>query len=309
MSEVGKTTFDVVGLGMVTLDILTSVPRLPQSNEVFGAQRIDMQGGGPVATALVALSRLGARTAYVGSIAPDLWGEIALKEFDRFGVDTHWVVQRDSGTSVVSVILVEPKKGARAILYEKGRLPQLTETEVPAELIQSARVLHLDGFHLPAALRAAEIARQAGVAVSLDGGAGQSWSRTRELLSLVDILVVARQFAQYITGYDDPEEAGPALQTYGASQVAITDGENGCWYWDANQHLFQPAFRVQVQDTTGAGDTFHGAYLYAWLQGWPPKCILEFASAVAALKCTQVGGRLGIPSLSQALDFLEQHKV
>jgi sugar/nucleoside kinase (ribokinase family) len=95
------------------------------------------------------------------------------------------------------------------------------------------------------------------------------------------------------------------LQKYQPRQVVITDGERGCWYWDERQHLHQPAYPVEVMDTTGAGDTFHGAYLYACLQAhWTPAFRLKFASAVAALKCTRLGGRQGIPDLRQTLEFL-----
>ena len=299
--------FDVVGLGMATMDILTVVPRLPKSNEVYPVDSMDVQGGGPVATALVALAKLGAATTYLGTIAPDDWGAAIENDFRRYGVDTRWAYHPKTGESSVSVILVEAGLGHRAILYKKGTAPEMGATEVAPAAIAPAKILHLDGFYLEAAVAAARLARSQGVLVSLDGGAGENiWQGMDDLLPLVDILVVARQFATSVTGEADPLTAGPALQLFGASQVVITDGENGCWYWDAHQHLHQPAFKVEVVDTTGAGDTFHGAYLYAVLQGWEPKDCLVFASATAALKCTLVGGRAGIPALKAVLDFLKK---
>jgi sugar/nucleoside kinase (ribokinase family) len=99
------------------------------------------------------------------------------------------------------------------------------------------------------------------------------------------------------------------LETYHPRQVVITDGLRGCWYWDTDrrhtgQHLHQPAFETNVVDTTGAGDVFHGAYLYAYLQGWPTRRCLAFASATAALKCRKLGGRAGIPTRPQVEAFL-----
>jgi len=299
------TNFDVVGLGMATIDILTVVPRLPKSNEVYPIDSITVQGGGPVATALVALAKLGASTTYLGTVAPDNWGTQITQDFQHYGVDFQWAYRPATGTSSASVILVESGSGHRSILYQPGTAPEMPAAEIPPEVFANAKILHLDGFYLDAAVAAARLARSQDILVSLDGGAGENiWQGMDELLPLVNILVVARQFAQAITGESDPLAAGPALQTYGASQVVITDGENGCWYWDADQHLHQPAFKVEVVDTTGAGDTFHGAYLYAVLQDWKPARCLAFASATAALKCTQVGGRAGIPSLAQVLDFL-----
>ncbi len=298
--------FDVVGLGMATMDILTVVPHLPESNEVYPVNSMDVQGGGPVATALVALAKLGAATTYLGTIAPDDWGAAIENDFRRYGVDTRWAYHPKTGESSVSVILVEAGLGHRAILYQPGTAPEMGAAEVAPAAIESAKILHLDGFYLEAAVAAAQLARAQGVLVSLDGGAGENiWQGMEAVLPLVDILVVARQFATSVTGEVDPLIAGPALQLYGASQVVITDGENGCWYWNAQQHLHQPAFKVNVVDTTGAGDTFHGAFLYAVLLDWEPKRSLAFASATAALKCTQVGGRRGIPNLAQVKDFIK----
>jgi sulfofructose kinase len=300
--------FDVIGLGLSIMDILTPIPCLPGSNQAFEVSGITIQGGGPVATALVALAKLGARTAYLGTIVNDRWGNMIQEEFEAYGVSTAFGKRSDDGASPVSVILVEPD-GSRVILYEKGQLPRLTEQDVTTGLISSAEILHLDGNHPDAAVKAAQLARECGTLVSLDGGAGEGKIRPRmdELLPLVDILIVARHFATKHTGFQDPLRAGPALLSYGARFAVITDGENGCWYWDGEQHLHQPAYKVDVRDTTGAGDTFHGAYLYAFLQKWPPEDCMAFASAVAAIKCTQPGGRKGIPDCDQALAFIEQN--
>ncbi len=294
---------DVVGVGMATVDVLTVVPRLPKPDEVYRVVRTDLQGGGPVATALVTLARLGATAGYLGPVAPDPWGQFILDDFDRYGVDTSLIVRAAAGASMLSVILIEQATGSRAILYDPGRLPELPLSDAWRAAIRGARVLHLDGGFLPLALEAARAAREAGVLVSFDGGAGEPWPGIESLLGSADLLVVARKFAQDITGADDPLQAGPLLHRFGAAEVVITDGAAGCWLWEGETFIHQPAFAVPVVDTTGAGDTFHGAYLYARLQGWPARRRLAFASATAALKCTQIGGRRGIPSLPDVLAF------
>lgn len=301
------TDCDVLGLGMATIDILTMVPHLPGPNEAYAVDSIHIQGGGPVATALVAFNQLGGSSAYLGTVAPDHWGEMILNEFRQYGVSIEKVKRTATGSSPVSVILIEKDNGRRAILYRKSSLPELTPQDVSPTQIKGARILHLDGVHLPAAIHAAKIANEFTIPVSLDGGAGETWSGMNELLPLVNILVVARQFAARITGIGEPASAGPEMLKFGAAEVVITDGENGCWFFDRAVSLHQPAFHVQVVDTTGAGDTFHGAYLYAFLRGWEPARRLVFASAVAAIKCTQVGGRSGIPNLHEAETFIHQH--
>jgi sugar/nucleoside kinase (ribokinase family) len=303
--------FDVVGLGLATLDILVQTPRLPNSNDCFPIAALEMQGGGPVATALVALSKLGANCNYLGSIASDDTATQIISELHRYGIDTEQCPKRDSGVSSASVILVEQSNGQRAILFQKSTSQDLQPEEVPLDLIKNARALHLDGFFTPAAIHAARIAREHNVLVSLDGGAGElMWDELTELLPLVDILVVAKKFAFETTGKQDILVAGMnLLNTYRNQQVVITDGEHGSWYWDRHTHFHQPAFQVDVVDTTGAGDTFHGAYLYACLQPeWTPQYRLKFASAVAALKCTQIGGRKGIPTLAQTQQFINSYQ-
>ncbi len=148
---------DIVGLGLATIDIMTLVPRLPHQDEVFPARRILLQGGGPVATALVAAARLGAATAYLGPFAPTRWGTLAQGRLKSYGVDTTHAPVRAGGEQAVAVILVDQPSGQRSILYQPGDVQELTPAEVPKALILSARALHLDGVHLEAACHAAQI--------------------------------------------------------------------------------------------------------------------------------------------------------
>lgn len=302
---------DIVGLGLATIDVMTLVPHLPRHDEVFQARRILLEGGGPVATALVTAARLGATTAYLGPIAPTTWGALTRAGLEAQGVDTSHAPDRARGEQPAAVILVDEPTGQRSILYERGEMEGLAPEEVPAGLVTSARALHLDGVHLDAACHAAGIARQAGVVVSFDGGAGIEWAGAPRLLPLVDLMVVARRFAEQHTSLADPLQAGPALlKAYGPRQVVITDGVRGSWCWSSEKGaaatpVHQPAFRVSVVDTTGAGDVYHGAHLYAYLQGWPVRRCLAFAAATAAIKCRELGGRAGIPTRQQVEIFLE----
>jgi sugar/nucleoside kinase (ribokinase family) len=225
-------------------------------------------------------------------------------------VDTSYAPDRADGEQPTAVILVDEPTGQRSILYERGDMQDLAPEEVPVELVTTARALHLEGVYPEAACHAAQMARQAGVVVSFDGGAGVDWHGMESLLPLIDLMVVARRFAEQLTGQADPLEAGPALlATYGPHQVVITDGLRGSWCWALAQGpvegpIHQPAFAVEVVDTTGAGDVYHGAYLYAYLQDWPVRQCLAFAAATAALKSRELGGRAGIPKRPEVDAFL-----
>lgn len=307
MAFAGPAAYDVAGLGLATVDHLALISQPPEPDGAMEAQAMDVQGGGPVATALVALARLGARTAYLGTLAGDSRGEFALEEFRRCDVDVSATVRVPDTRSVMSIILVNPPY--RSIVYNLGNVPDLLPQQVSPNLVCSARILHLDGCHRQAAMEAARIAREAGVWVSLDGGAGELWHGLEEMVRLTDVLVVAREFARMYTDEEDVEKAGPKLLDYGARIVGITDGLNGSWIWTKEEHFHQPAYQVEVVDTTGAGDVYHGAFLFGLLQAWPLRQVASFASATAALKCGKLGGRAGIPSRDQVEAFLGERDI
>lgn len=298
----------IVGLGMVTIDVLARVPRLPGPDEVFEIPLVEVHGGGPVASAMAAAARLGSASAVVGSVGDDVWGDWIVAGLHDLGVDTTHLYRRAGEASPRSVILVEGGTGRRSIMYSTGSSLRLAVDEVPWEGLRGARALHLDGVHPAAALAAARAAREAGVTVSYDGGAGPFWPGLDDLLPLVDLLVVAKDFAARYTRLEDVAEAGAALGRWGARHVVITDGTRGAWSWVDGLARHQPAFPVDVVDTTGAGDAFHGGYLHAYLAGEDADGCLRFASAVGALACTRLGGRAGLPNRDEVVAFLDRHR-
>lgn len=293
-----------VFLGMATTDFIATVPHLPAADEVFELVDFNVQGGGPAATAAVAFSRLGGTARFIGSIGRDQVSGGLADELEQYGVDVD-LVQRSPGcTAPQSVILVEAATGSRSIMYSRGTAPAPVLNEATAAAVKQADVLHLDGYHVGTALEAARLARSHSIPVSFDGGAGEPWPGLDELLPLVDLLVVARAFAERETGLTEPGAAARRLAEHGAQLVVVTDGANGAWYHSAAEAGHVPAFDVAVKDTTGAGDVFHGAFAYAWLDGMSLHEAVRFASATAALKCRHPGGRRGIPTEEAVRELL-----
>jgi sulfofructose kinase len=297
--------FDVVGIGRPYFDQLLIVPHLPAADEVLQIKHYEPQGGGPVPTALVTLARLGASTAIWGTVGGDRQGDFVVADFDRYGVKRDHLIICPGTETAFSVILIDQATGTRSILYHRGNTPSLEPAGIDSATVARGKILHLSGSYQDAEIRAARLAKSLGVTVSFDGGVGLVRPGISELVDLADILVVARSFAEGVTDLSDLEACARNFLGRGPRTVVITDGVAGSWGWtQAGECHYQPAFRVEVEDTTGAGDVYHGAFVYGALRNWSLPQTLRFASAVAALKCMRVGGRAGIPTLSDVERFL-----
>lgn len=275
-----------------------------------GALReICFDGGGMVGTALVAAARLGASPGYVGIRGSDEIAALKMQYLTRYSVDVSQVVVRPGPESQVVVVYVHGETGERVFLVNHQPIVSLSPEELDREYITSAALLLLDSFHFEAALQAAQWMRSAGKPVVLDAGktSGGIDPHMADLVTQTDVLICGSGFGSAFTGKPDLREAGLALLAAGPRLVVQTEGAGGCFTTTAKEHFHTPAFAVDVVDTTGAGDVFHGAYLYGLLQGWDIDRNARFSSAVAALKCTHMGGRSGIPTLTEVEGFLAQH--
>lgn len=305
------TSPNVVGLGLSTLDIVQRLEQLPTWDNPGRIDDILFDGGGPAATALATVSRFGERAGFVGTVGNDWVGEMKLRSLREHGVDVARVVSRDEPETQVIFCYVDSHSGERIFTGSKdfGRAP-LQAAELDESYITGAELLHMDGFHHEAALQSARWMKAAGKTVVLDGSAVSGNTLAPQfaaLVELTDVLVCGDGFVQALTGHDDDMAAATSALERGPEIVVITKGAEGSHLVTASERLFAPAFPVDVVDTTGAGDVFHGAFIYGLLQDWPLEQILEFSSATAALECTRLGGRAGIPTLAEVQLFLQEH--
>jgi sugar/nucleoside kinase (ribokinase family) len=256
-------------------------------------QEIRVEPGGQVATALATCTRLGLRARYLGSVGTDATGKAQIASLQAENLDLH-VREVEGAATQVAVIVLEEGIGERTILWRRDPRLQYPVDELNRDLILSGRLLHLDGCDRAAALQAARWAREAGIPVMIDIDEMYDDS-THELLRFVDYLIASSDFA------GDPRELA---ERYGCPVVGITRGAGGTEFWNRGRWIKSPAFKVPVADTTGAGDVFHGGFIYGLLQNWPIEDIIRFAHAVAAMKCMQIGARRGIPTIDQVREFL-----
>ena len=297
-------SLDVIGLGVSTLDILSLVEAFPSGGGVQRAAGVTVQGGGPVSTAIVTAAKLGARTAMIDQLGDDWRGVMIMAEYRQAGVATDHLQVVPGCTASIASILVRQADGERAIAYCPGSTPEFSPADIPAEAIRSAKILHINGRYLDACLQAAHIARKAGVRVSFDGGAQRYRHEIRPLVGLTDICIVAFDFARQYTGEAEVDPAARALLAEGPSLVVITDGVRGSWIYPRGAQSFhQAAFpQPDVVDTTGCGDTYHGALLFGLVRGLAlPECA-TLASKTAAHNARFLGGRGGLATLLSALN-------
>ncbi|MBF0345040.1 MAG: sugar kinase [Nitrospirae bacterium] len=299
----------VAGLGQCSLDYITFVDGYPLEDSKHEVSPWFIQGGGPVATALVALSRLGIKTRFMGIVSDDNVGRQIRAGLKDENVDVLCLLEETGGQSQMACIIVNRNTGSRTIFWNRPTvqlrdLTKVPETSLEAFLIDVS-ILHLDGLMEDVSIELASRAHSLGIPVMLD--AGSLRQRSLELIPMCNYVVASERFSREMSA--NHEETLKILLRMGVCTATITLGAQGSITLQGDRLVQQPAYKVQVVDTTGAGDVFHGGYIYGLLMGWPIKEILRFSSAVAAIKCTKPGGRSGIPSFSEAMGFINSHNV
>jgi sulfofructose kinase len=294
----GRKQFDVVGLGLSSIDHLCVVKRHPRLDSKQPLVAYSVQPGGQVPTALVALQRWGLRTAFVGGFGDDAGGVLARTALVAEGVDLSPSVVRRDTRQQVSVILIDEVSGERSVLCERVDRLVLRAGEVDQHTMIAGRALLLDAVDMPAAIAAARYAKEHHVVTVLD--IDTPTPGVDELLRFTDVLITAAEFPSRLTGIGDLRAALRAAARRGPWLVGVTLGAGGALAFAHGRFHYVPAFRVAVVDSTGAGDIFHAGCVYGVLHGWPIPRLLRFAAAAAALKCEQLGGRPGIPTLERA---------
>ncbi|UCE06392.1 MAG: hypothetical protein JSW07_22970 [bacterium] len=299
--------YDCLGFGICAADYLCIVPKYPKLDEKTEAVQFSLQGGGPVATALVTLARLGCKTTFVGKVGDDVNGQFLLKEFAKENVDTSGIIIDKSMLTNRAFIWIDQQTGKKSIVLNSKSYRKVMATEVNLEHIRSAKYLLIDGRDTDATFELIKWAKDKGTQIVIDAGTPRD--RMDELLKVVDYPVVSENFYQNYLRLTDYEDTIIELLKLGAKAAVVTCGIKGCYGGDKTGIYHQPAFPVSVVDTTGAGDVFHGAFIFGLLNNWQLTKILRFASATAAIKCTKIGGRSGIPDIQTVNYFLQKFQM
>jgi sulfofructose kinase len=295
------SSIQAVCVGVITIDTVASVDKYPGEDERVSANEISRAGGGPAAVAAVAMSRLGIKSAIVGTIGDDADGKEVLQIFAREGVDTSGVSIGSTATAG-SVIVASKERSARAISTRQP-VVQAPINDDAKKLIANARWVHVDHVGVKR-LDEIGIARGKGPQISFDAGYGvESFDPI-----VVDLFVPTdRQMALRYPGVDlavalenDSLKAGnTVVATQGSAGSAGFSPETGL--------VTAPGFKVDVLSTLGAGDVFHGALVAQLIQGHSLQEAMRRANAVAALSCRGLDGQSKIPTTTELNAYLEAY--
>ncbi|GAA0398186.1 sulfofructose kinase [Acrocarpospora corrugata] len=284
---------DVICVGVVTVDTITTVERVPGADDRVTGEPFAVAGGGPAATAAVALARLGVSVGFCGVVGDDDAGALSRRLLDAEGVDTRWLRTRADAPTPQSMIMVSRGSGARSIVTTPSRPPD--PDSVP---IHAARWLHVDQTGYPS-VRAA-LGGRSSPALSIDGG------NPIPGLDLTAVALYAPTVTALRAAFPAPDLALSlrAAAAAGATHVVATAGGDGCHVLVDGQAVLVPPPAVEPVSTMGAGDVFHGALLAGLVQGRSLVAAVWRANAVAALSCRALDGRSGVPDAAETDKYL-----
>jgi sulfofructose kinase len=298
----------IICLGISTLDRIWPVRDLPSGGGKYRASDYLEVGGGMAANAAVAAARLGADCAYWGRAGDDAAGTTMQREMTAYGVDIENFRLFAGARSAISAIIVA-QDGERMIVNYPGLGIPDAPAWLPLKQVAHAAAIHADIRWVEGASTIFQAARKAAIPTVLDGETS-TVEAFMSVLPWTDHAIFSEPGLRSFAGPDclNNEASRHAALTkvrgLGCRVAAVTRGSKGTLWLDEQGFHQLPAFSVKVVDTTGAGDVFHGAYALAIGEALPVAQAMRFASAVAALKCTQPGGRAGIPRRAEVDAFL-----
>ncbi len=296
----------IVGIGACVMDTLYELSEFPKEDTKLRANSSKLAGGGPVATGLIAASKLGEKTSYIGVLSDDNGGAFLKKDFEKYDVNTNLIEIKSGYRSFTSVIWLNSKTTSRTCVFDKGNLPQLSLNEEQINAIKNAELLMVDGNEIEAAIDAAKIAKENNTKVLYD--CGGLYDGVEKLLELTDIMIPSEEFSLGITGCKTAEEAAKKLyELYKPEVVVITKGKKGGIIYDGNDLVDYPIYPADVVDSNGSGDVFHGAFAAGVVKGYDYLKCCHFASGVSGLKCMGIGARESAPDFETTEKYLKEN--
>ena len=302
---------DIIGIGRPCIDILTIVEKLPKPDSGAGILDFSRQGGGNVATAIVAAARLGADVGYIGLSGNCVNGKFLREDFKYNNVDiSHSITIKDK-PSDFAIILSDLETKGRSIMYKGGGIRRIETGDLDKDYITSADILHLEGCGEPEKTAALWM-KEAGKKVAYD--VAHYSEQIKNFTPLIDYFIASEFYYKAAFGeadnISDYEKNCKIIAESGPEIVVFTLGSKGCVGYTKSEGFFiEEGLKVKVFDTLGAGDVYHGAYLAGLKKGFNARKSAKFANAVSAIKICYIGGRAGIPTFEVVDKFMKTGEI
>ena len=291
---------EVIAAGINVVDILARPPEGLVPGGKSRADDLEIQGGGPAATACCVTAAFGQRTAFIARLGEDAISMLSRAQFREAGVSEEFLIHSPQERPGVSVVQIDRITGERTICYSLRDYGWLRENDIPREAIAKAKLAFVDGYDSQAALWILHATQGTGCRSIVDLEHGDQ-GFLLECIALASEVILPVHTARAATGKERVEEILEDMSGLGAGQMIVTDGAQGSWAMTPEGILHQPAFTVDVVDTNGCGDAYHGGYGVGLLEGWPLALRMEFGAWVASRVAMKLGGRGGIPGPAEAL--------
>jgi sulfofructose kinase len=299
---------DIIGIENPVMDFNILLEKMPDAGGFGSLKEYSWQGGGNVGSALVAAARLGAKCGIIGIVGDDPYGQFCIDDFKRHNIDTSHLIKDAGNKTSFCICLAEISTMGRSFIAKGGTKRQPTNKELDKKYISTTKYLHLGPIGQPQ-VQAAIWAREMGITVVDD--AGYFNPDTDEHTDLIDVFVGSEHYYKGLFHDNNYEKNCKAIQKRGPKIVVFTLGAKGCiGLNDDGEYFAIPAYEgLSIVDTTGAGDVFHGAFIFGLMQGWDVKKTSQFSSAVSAIKCTRLGGRAAIPDYVTVQKFMKTGNI
>lgn len=298
--------YDLVGFGTAAVDDIVQLATFPERDTKVPITRIERHGGGQCTTALIAAARQGLRCVYGGLLGRNELSEFTRNALRRNRVEIPFEIRYFDASPYYSLVLVDCSTGERTLLYSDCGVRGPSPEDISEDVISNSRMLLVDQLGPAGTLHACRLARRWGTQIVADFERADD-EQLRQAMFITDHLIVPLRLARSVTCCNDPAAAVRELARPERACTAATDGNRGCWFIAGrNDIVHQPSVRVNVVDSTGCGDVFHGAYAAAIIMHMSPAVAIRYATAAAALKATRWGAQEGIPDRTAIEAFLER---
>lgn len=309
---------EVTCLGILVADVVGKpIDTYPERGRLQLVDRMELHSGGCAANTGVSLAKIGVKTAVIGKVGNDGFGDFLVQVLQKHSIDTRGV-KRDEKEATSATMVMVHSDGERSFLHYIGANAALRLEDVDMDIVRESKVLHVAGALVMPGIDGeptAELLRRAkemGIITSFDTvwNTSSGWMNTvKPCLPYVDYMIPSIEEAKMLTGREDPKDIAQVFLDHGVKVVGLKMGERGCYIRTADVRLAIPRYQVQAVDALGAGDAFAAGFLTGVVKGWDLEQTGRFANAVGALCVTALGATTGVRSLEETLEFMRKTPV